>query len=189
MVMILTVKSLAVAGDFTDRTTWLFGEGKSLARAKGAWHEVRARLLASPPSAFWAGRTGPVWVRLAEYTRRCTAPSDRLLVLWYAPEIYHDADRMMAGLHLYYFSEFRDLEFEQRRELDTVRKYAPPLILANRNNYQAAVDAFPPLLRYIESEYATAASFEEDGDGYRILVRKDSPPRATDAATGWPCFR
>jgi hypothetical protein len=187
VLMLLAVKSLAVAGDFGDRTRWLIGEGRSLARARGAWSEVAARLTASPPSRFWAGRTGPLWVRFAEYARRCTAPTDRLLILWYAPEIHYDSDRLMAGRHIYFFSAFRDIEDEQRRELEKVTRFAPPIVLANRDNYNAAVTAFPALMRYVESTYVTAAAFDEDGDRFSILVRKDSPP-ATDKATGWPCY-
>ena len=66
---------------------------------------------------------------------------------------------------------------------------APPLILANRDNYDAAAKTFPAVMRYVESEYQVAASLIEDGDRFNILVRTDSPARATDPSTGWPCFR
>ena len=188
LLMVVAAKSFAVAGDFGDRLAWLIGEGQSLERAQGAWGEVAARLGASPPSAFWTGHTGPVTIRLAKYVRRCTAPSDRILLLWFAPEIHADADRLMAGRHLYYFAAFRDIDDEQRRELEKVTRSAPPIILANRNNYEAAVTAFPALMRYIESEYAPAASFDEDGDRYSILVRRESSSPKTDTVTGWPCF-
>ena len=115
------------------------------------------------------------------------APTDRLLILWYAPEIHYDSDRLMAGRHIYFFSAFRDIEDEQRRELEKVTRFAPPIVLANRDNYNAAVTAFPALMRYVESTYVTAAAFDEDGDRFSILVRKDSPP-AADKATGWPCY-
>jgi hypothetical protein len=188
LLMVIAAKSFAVAGDFGDRIAWLIGEGQSLARARGAWSEVAARLRASPPSEFWAGNTGPVTMRLAKYARRCTTPSDRILVLWFAPEIYADADRLMAGRYLYYFAEFREIADEQHRELEKVTRSAPPMILANRNNYEAAVTAFPALMEYIEREYAPAASFDEDGDRYSILVRRESRSPGTDTATGWPCF-
>lgn len=188
LLMVLAAKSFAVAGDFGDRIAWLIGEGQSLERAHGAWNEVAARLRASPPSEFWAGHTGPVSMRLAKYVRRCTAPTDRILVLWFAPEIHADADRRMAGRHLYYFAAFRDIDDEQRRELEKVTRSAPRIVLANRNNYQAAVMAFPALMRHIETEYVPAASFDEDGDRYSILVRRDAPPPAADTVTGWPCF-
>src|SRR5688572_29193780 len=188
LLMVLAAKSFAVAGDFGDRIAWLIGEGRSLERARGAWSEVAARLRASPPSEFWAGNGGPVSMRLAKYVRRCTAPSDRVLVLWFAPEIHADADRLMAGRHVYYFQAFRDIDEEQRRELDKVTRSAPRLVLANRNNYQSAVTTFPALMRHIESEYVPAASFDEDGDRYSILIRKESPPPEPDTLTGWPCF-
>ena len=120
LLMVLAAKSFAVAGDFGDRIARLIGEGQSLERAQGAWSEVAARLRASPPSEFWAGHTGPVSMRLAKYVRRCTAPSDRVLVLWFAPEIHADADRLMAGRHLYYFAAFRGIADEQRREFEKV---------------------------------------------------------------------
>ena len=188
LLMVLAAKSFAVAGDFGDRIAWLIGEGQSLERAQGAWSEVAARLRASPPSEFWSGNTGPVSMRLAKYIRRCTAPSDRILVLWFAPEIHADANRLMAGRYLYYFAEFRDIADEQRREVEKVIRAAPRVVLANRNNYQAAVTAFPALIRHIESEYVPAASFDEDGDRYSILIRKGSPPPEPDTLTGWPCF-
>jgi hypothetical protein len=188
LLLVLTAKSFAVAGDFSDRIAWLIGEGQSLERAQGAWSEVTARLRAAPPSEFWVGNTGPVTMRLAKYVRRCTSPSDRILILWFAPEIHANADRLMAGRHLYYFAAFRDIADEQRRELEKVTRSRPLLVLANRNNYGAAAIAFPALVQYLESQYLPAASFEEDGDRYDILVRSDSPSPAPDPVTGWPCF-
>jgi hypothetical protein len=187
-VLLLAVKSLAVAGDFGDRAAWLVGDGQSMARARGAWHEVAARLGASPPAEFWTGQSGPVSMRLAKYIRRCTASSDRLLVLWFAPEIHYNADRLMAGRQLYFFEGFREVEDEQHRELEKVMRSAPRIVLANRSNYAAAVNAFPALMRYIEATYTTAAAFAEDGEGYRILIRRDSPSPRADQETGWPCY-
>jgi hypothetical protein len=187
VVMLLMVKSLAVAGDFGDRMSWLLGEGQ-LERARGAWREVGARLQASPPSQFWPRGTGPVTVRLAEYARRCTAPSDRILVLWFAPEIHYHADRLMAGRHLYYFAAFRTVEDEQRRELDKVMRTEPVMVLVSRNGYPAALAAFPGLESILAARYTSAVRFEEDGDAYSILLRKDSQPRSTDSVSGWPCL-
>ncbi|MGH9241642.1 MAG: hypothetical protein ACRD3G_26640, partial [Vicinamibacterales bacterium] len=97
-------------------------------------------------------------------------------------------DRLMAGRHLYYFEAFRGIDEEQRRELEKVTRSAPPIVLANRNNYQAAVTTFPAVMRHIESEYVPAASFDEDGDRFSILIRRESSPSALDTVTGWPCF-
>ena len=118
---------------------------------------------------------------------RCTAPADRILLLWFAPEVHYNADRLMSGRHLYYFASFASLEDEQRRELEKVTRTAPRLVLASRNGYDSARVAFPELVRFIESRYVTAAAFEEEGDRYSILIRRDAPSRP-DPISGWPCF-
>jgi hypothetical protein len=164
------------------------GRGRSLEEARGAWSEVAARLQASPPSRFWAGDSGWVTMRLAKYARRCTASSDRILVLWFAPEIHADADRLMAGRHLFHFTAFRSIENEQRWEVEKVARAKPPIVFARRGNYEWMVASFPALMHYIESEYVPAASLDADGDRYSILIRRESPPPAQDRVTGWPCF-
>jgi len=186
-VMVLTIKSLAVAGEFGTRVRWLTGEGQ-MARARETWSKIVVRLESSPPSRLEAGQEGLATARLAEYVRRCVAPRDRILVLWYAPEIYYDADRLMAGRHLYFFPTFVGVEEEQRRELAKVMRFKPPIVLTDSASAAGARKAFPALLRYIDSDYVTGAEFSGDGNRYHILIRRDSPPPASDSVTDWPCY-
>ena len=186
-VMVLTIKSLAVAGEFGTRVRWLTGEGQ-MSRARETWSQIAARLESSPPARLEAGQAELATARLAEYVRRCVAPTDRLLVLWYAPEIYYESDRLMAGRHLYFFPTFAGVEEEQRRELEKVRRFRPPVILTDSASSIAARKAFPALVRYIDANYVTGAEFGGDGDRYSILIRRDSPPRTVDRTTGWPCY-
>jgi hypothetical protein len=186
-VMVLTIKSLAVAGEFGTRVRWLTGEGQ-MARARETWSQIAARLESSPPARLEAGRAELATARLAEYVRRCVAPSDRLLVLWYAPEIHYESDRLMAGRHLYFFPTFARVEEEQRRELEKVTRFRPPVILTDSASSIAARKAFPALVRYIDGNYVTGAEFGGEGDRYSILIRRDSPPRTVDRTTGWPCY-
>ena len=186
-VMLLTVKSLAVAGEFGTRVRWLTGEGQ-MDRARETWGQIVARLESSPPSRLEAGQAELATARLAEYVRRCVAPRDRILVLWYAPEIHYEADRLMAGRHLYFFPTFAGVEEEQQRELEKVTRFKPPLILADSANSGDAREAFPPLLRYIDANYVSGADFGGEGNRYHILIRRDSPPPARDTVTGWPCY-
>ena len=178
--VLLTAKSFTVAGGFGNVTGSLAG--------REGWRELSARLQASPPSDYWSAGTGPVTVRFAEYVSRCTLPSDRILLLWFAPEIHYNADRLMAGRHLYYFASFRSLVDEQRREMEKVMRTAPRIVLASRNGYPAAAEAIPELTQFVEREYVLAAAFDEEGDRYSVLIRRDSSPRSTDPASGWPCF-
>jgi hypothetical protein len=187
-VMVLTIKSLAVAGEFGTRVRWLTGEGQ-MARARETWGRIAARLESSPPSRLEAGQAELATARLAEYVRRCVAPRDRILVLWYAPEIYYEADRLMAGRHLYFFPTFAKVEGEQQRELQKVMRFKPPLVLTDSASSIAARKAFPALVRYIDGNYVTGAEFGGEDDRFSILIRRDSPPPARDAVTGWPCYR
>ena len=185
--IVLTIKSLAVAGEFGTRARWLTGAGQ-MDRARETWGEIAARLESSPPSRLEAGRAELATARLAEYVRRCVGPRDRILVLWYAPEIYYEADRLMAGRHLYFFPTFAGVEDEQQRELEKVMRFKPPLILADSASTIAARRAFPALVRYIDGNYIAGAEFGGEGSRYRILIRRDSPPPARDTVTGWPCY-
>jgi hypothetical protein len=185
--MVLTIKSLAVAGEFGTRVRWLTGEGQ-MARARETWGQIAARLESSPPARLEAGQAELPTARLAEYVHRCVAPRDRILVLWYAPEIYYEADRLMAGRHLYFFPTFANVEGEQQRELNKVMRFKPPLVLADSASSIAARKAFPALVRYIDGNYVTGAEFGGEGNRFSILIRRDSPPPSRDAVTGWPCY-
>jgi len=187
-VLLLTFKSVAVAGEFETRVRWLTGEGQS-ARAYATWRQLATNLVASPPSRLRGGDEELPTARLAEYVRQCVAPRDRLLVLWYAPEIYYESDRLMAGRHLYFFSSFADVESEQRLEMAKVMRYRPPVVMTNSAETPAAGRAFPGLVSYVERNYTTGASFEVEGARYSILVRRDLPPSMPDKTTGWPCYR
>ena len=186
-VMMLVIKSLAAAGEFSTRVLWLTGEGQ-MARARNTWRQIATRLETSPPSRLEGGETELVTARLSDYVRRCVAPRDRILVLWYAPEIHYEADRLMAGRHLYFFPTLASVTGEPQRELEKVSRFKPPIILADGANFVAAGRAFPSLVRYIESNYVTGAVFGGQGDRYSILIRRDSPPPARDTVTGWPCY-
>ena len=94
----------------------------------------------------------------------------------------------MAGRHLYFFLTLAAVQGEQQRELQKVMRSRPPIVLTNSADAVAAGTAFPALLRYVESNYVTAAAFDGDGAQYRILIQRDSTPPATDAVTGWPCY-
>jgi hypothetical protein len=57
VLVLLVVKSVAVAGQFGDRVSYLAGDWSSMARAGGAWADVQARLTAQPPLKYWAERS------------------------------------------------------------------------------------------------------------------------------------
>jgi hypothetical protein len=69
-------------------------------------------------------RNPEVTLRLAAYARECVPESERILVLWFAPEIYYYSDRLMATRHAFFLEQFGDLPYEREMEMDKVRAFA-----------------------------------------------------------------
>jgi hypothetical protein len=179
--MVVALKSLAVAGEFPTRVLLLTNDATR--------RQLVSNLLASPPSRLRGQQAELPTARLADYVRRCVSRDDRILVLWYAPEIHYESDRLMAGRHLYFFTTFADDEREQQRELEKVLRFKPPIVLTSSLDAAAAQKAFPAAVRQVNSDYVTSAFFDADGARYSILTRMDRPASVTDTITGWPCYQ
>jgi hypothetical protein len=188
VVVLMFMKSLAVAGQSGERITWLAGEWESLDRARGAWEEVTGRLMSSPPIDYWRNRHPEVTLRLAAYARECVPETDRILVLWFAPEIYYYSERLMAGRHVFYLSQFSGLPFEREMELAKIGRVQPPVVFTREKSERNAREAFPEALDLVKRDYHVAGSIE-DNDRYLILVRNDRVPQRGYGPKQWPCYR
>jgi len=167
----------------------LTGRWLSLERAGAAWGGLYRELVASPPLAHYRDRSARFSLRLAAYVRECTAPDDRLLVLWFEPEIYYYADRLIAQRHLIFAPEWVALDREQQMALDRIARFRPPIVLARRERGDiGARVSYPPVVEYVEREYHLAATPASGGDEYPIFVRRDRPASRTFEPEGWPCF-
>jgi len=188
----LTVSTLVLTGatsGFFASVTELAGRWRSLDRAQAAWTGVYRELTASPPLAYYEGRSARFSLRLAAYARDCTAADDRLLVLWFEPEIYYYSDRLFAQRHLIFVPEWAALDREQQMALERVARFRPPIVLARRERGDiGARDSYPPIVDYVEREYRLAATPQSGGDEYLVFVRRDRPALRTFEPEGWPCF-
>lgn len=184
----LTLKSVAVSGDFGDRVNWLAGEWRSLARFQGTWRDIGARLAASPPLEYWKEDRGPDSVYLARYVNECLPASERLAVLWFAPEIYYYADRLMALRHFTFAQGWASLVDEQRLAVERIEHFAPPIVLA-RPGFENDVGAFyPGVADYVEREYAVHGTYGDGADRYVILALRSKPAPGSYSSEGWPCY-
>ncbi len=121
--------------------------------------------------------------------RECVPPSERLLVLWFAPDIYYYSGRLMAQRHLVFIPEWSSLEGEQQNTLDKVRRFAPPVVLAQRSSLDGDAKAsYPGVVNYVAQAYDVAASVADDGEEYLVLARRDRPPVRRFGDTTWPCY-
>ena len=187
-VVVLLMKSLAGAGQSGERVTWVAGDWESLNRARGAWEEVTGRLTSSPPIDYWRNRNPEVTLRLAAYARECVPETDRILVLWFAPEIYYYSERLMASRHVFYLRQFGALPFERDSELVKVKRSQPSLVFTRAQLEHGAGEAFPEVLDLLSHEYHVGG-FVQDNDPYLILVRNDRVPLRAYGPDHWPCYR
>ncbi len=166
--------NVARAGQLTNPLTW----GQSM-----------EELTASPPLQHYVDRRARFTLQLAAYVRDCVPPSDRLLVLWFEPEIYYYSERLMAQRHLIFAPSWAALAHEQDATLEKVARFAPPIALARVSALEEYARAtYPGVISYVESNYVIAATIDDSDERYLIFARKDRQPLRGFGAMSWPCF-
>jgi hypothetical protein len=188
VLVLATTASVAVSGQFDHILDGLSGHWTSNPIA-GAWASVRPELTASPPLAHYLDRPARVTLTLAAYARGCIPPSDRVLVLWFEPEIPYFSGRLLAQRHFTFPPAWAGLAHEQDATIEKVTRYKPPIAFALASALdRTARAAYPRVVEYVEREYQLAATVESGGENYLIFTRKDRAPVASFGAQGWPCF-
>jgi hypothetical protein len=124
---------------------------------------------------------------LARYAAECVPPSRRLLVLWFAPQIYYYADRPMASRHLFYESGYERLALEQQRTLEKIKRFAPPVVLATGDLDTFTRQVYPAVVDYIRREYETAGTVDDDGEQFQVLLKRNEPVVRSYGEHQWPC--
>jgi hypothetical protein len=187
--VLTTIVSAAIVGRFGERLGGFAGNWTSLKGALRAWGAAHAELVASPPLAYFVDQRARFSLRLAAYVRDCVPATDRLLVLWFEPEIYYYGDRLMAQRHLAFAAAFAGLAREQQMTLERIRHFDPPIVLARRSALDGYARAsYPGLVNYVETGYRLAATFTEDGEEYLIFTRPDRSVLRGFGPDNWPCF-
>jgi hypothetical protein len=185
---LVTTTSVAGSGQFGQMMDSMTAHWTSNPIA-GVWSTINPELLASPPLAHYIDRPARITLKLAAYARGCVPPDDRVLVLWFEPEIPYFSDRLIAQRHLVFPPAWSTFAHEQDPALEKVMRHKPPIAfaLASALDRTARV-AFPRLVDYVERDYQLAATVEDGGEKYLILTRKDRPVLASFGSQQWPCF-
>jgi hypothetical protein len=186
--VLVTIPSVAVAGQFDQILDKLTGHWTGLDLA-GIWATIGRELTASPPLAHYVDRPARLTIQLAAYARGCVPPTDRVLVLWFEPEIPFFSERLLAQRHFTFPPAWANLPYEQNATVAKATHYKPPLVFALASSLDRTARAtFPSLVDYVEREYQLAAKVEDGGEEYLIFARKDRPVLASFGPRGWPCF-
>jgi hypothetical protein len=179
---LVTITNVAAAGQFGDTLRILTGGPLALGG-------VVRELTASPPLAYYLDRPARFSLQLAAYARGCIPPADRVLVLWFEPEIPYFSARPAAQRHLVFPPVWATLPHEQKAALEKVTHHKPPLALALASALDRTARAsFPRVVDYVEREYRLAATAENGGEEYLIFVRKDRQVLTDFGSQKWPCF-
>jgi hypothetical protein len=187
VLLLFVMTAMATVGQFGEKMSGITGELRS-ALTRGAWPDMARRLVASPPLRYWDGAANvPRSIRLAQYANACVSPSERVAVLWFAPEIYYYSNRLMAIRHLVFAPGLASPE-EQRRTADKFRRSSPPVVFAGALMSTYTRPVFPELIADVERDYVQAG-FLDDDEGYLVLVRRDRSAAGTWGPQAWPCFR
>ena len=137
----------------------------------------------------WAQRTDtPDLITLSRYVNACTAPSDRVLVQAYLPQVLALAQRAFAGGHADLRPGFFATDDAQRLTLARLKAQSVPIILLDTGqSYENFRSSFPLITAYIDREYQRAGTREFDGRfGVNLFVRKDRTSAGTWEPFGWP---
>ena len=128
-------------------------------------------------------------LRLARYVQACTKPDDRLLVTWFAPELYFYSGRGLAGRQLFWFRGYGATDAQQQREIEKLRSHSVPIVVTrlDRGN---DVQAFRQVQAYLDHYYREAPLTRPGsvGSQYRVMTHVDAAPVGIYEPLGLPCF-
>lgn len=153
-------------------------------------HDVRQDLSAVPPVSS-SSRGAPGAHAVARYLNACTAPTDRVLTLSYAPEIAVMAGRGFAGGVSYTQPELFASPDDQALMVARIKAESVPIILTEPEPIYTDdyVPSFGILAAYLQQAYAPIATVDfGTTERYRLLVRRGVTARSTYEPLHLPCF-
>ena len=176
------------------RTTTLLARSGVLGGPAGVWEQVGAvnRRLHLRPIDDWAPQGSTGLRAVTRYVLDCTAPSDRILVTWFAPEVFYYAERGFAGGQVYLDGPWHASVADQRLTIDRMQQQSVPIILGRRDEQEVFQQDFPLIYDFVRSKYRLAAESTFRGEA---PVFSDIRGRTTGLLTaehpdlGLPCYQ
>lgn len=146
---------------------------------------VTQRLRARPVDN-WARRS-PGIGGLTRYAYECTAPTDRLFVTWFAPQVYFQSERPFGGGQVYLQEGWHASPADQRLTIARLQHQRVPIVIENMDfEYE---HYFPLIAEYVRSHYRDVDIPADWAQGYRVLVDPKVTPSGTYELFDMPCYR
>ena len=185
MAMTVTVLSVGVVGGVPEQITGTgapLGVSAVTARSRELW-----RMLGGLPDSL--DGIDDRLASTARYLRRCSRPSDRLLVGSEAPEVNYFARRRFAAGQIVFFGGFYTSDAAQREEIDRWMHQEVPFALVPSGDLFVNDFAknYPLLAAYLQSRYRKNGQLQiERGSSLDVWVDK-TVAMGVDAETQLPC--
>ena len=175
------------------RTTTLLARSGVPGGLAGVWEKLGAvnRRLHLRPIDDWAPPGSHGLRALTRYVLDCTAPSDRVLVTWFAPDVFYYAERGFAGGQVYLAGPWHASVADQRLTIERMQQQSVPIILGRRDEEVKFRQEFPLIYEYVRSRYRLAAESTFGGEPPPLLVFVDArrDPSGEHPDLGLPCYR
>jgi hypothetical protein len=186
IVLAATVASTWMLGGVTselDASGWSDSLEKITKQAQRRWDELE-RL----PAEYWSATPDTPSIAAVQYINRCTAPSDRVLMAAYQPEILPLADRRFAGGRANFIPELLTDEPHQQQIVAKWQQQSVPIVLMDESDdYRVET---PIVYEHLLKEYDRAGTVDVNGGvTLTVFARRDRRPVAPYKDGSLPCFR
>lgn len=146
---------------------------------------VTSRLRARPIDNVSPGDPG--LLGLARYVFECTAPTDRVLVPGFEPQIFFYAERGFAGGRAFLVANWQASEADQQLIVERLARQRVPVVVGRSD---AAIERrFPLVQDYLSRYYINAPITSPAMTGLRVLVDSRIRPAGVYEPLGLPCYR
>jgi len=159
--------------------------------ARGA-RQTMSDLNTQPPIEGWlaSGDEQRELKELTRYVRECTKPDDRLLVTWFAPEVYFYSERKFAAGLAFFYPRFFSSPAEEEVAFARFRKQTVPIVIVDVSSYeQSFIHDHPKLAAHLADEYAVAGEVTATDARYRVLTDRRAVPVRVSTPWSLPCFQ
>ena len=127
---------------------------------------------------------------LTRYVRECTKPDDRLLVTWFAPEVYFYSERRFAAGLAFFYPRFFSSPDEEEVALARLRAQTVPIALVDVASYeQSFIHDHPRLASLLAERYTVAGEVAASNARYRVLTDRRAVPVRVSSPWSLPCFQ
>ena len=146
---------------------------------------------ASWPLEGWASPDDPGLMRLVFYIRDCTAPTDRIFVSQYFPQVLALAQRPFAAGHGDLRPGFFGTTADQQLAVARLAQQRVPLaVLPAADDLAWFKEHFPIVEDYLWTHLKSVGEYELGNDiRIHLLASRDIEPQGTWRETDWPCYR